>query len=143
MSEDSHRVACESCAPKILPATAEIYAGYYAPCYKRFNATPPVYPKAQPRSFLGGIFDFIVPIGFIALFLIGFPLGYKLVLGGRKSTVEKGDIHSITLINPVEGHVLEGRPARIVSDYIVVELESGRYLWIPEENVAGIEFQND
>ena len=55
--------------------------------------------------------------------------------------MEKGIIQQITLINDIEGQNLNGRPARIVSDYVVVELPSGRLLWIPEENVAGIEFR--
>jgi hypothetical protein len=143
MSEDTHRVACESCGAKILAATAEIYGGYCAPCHKRFNDKPATYRQpSPPESVFSKIFGFLIPIGFIALFVVGIPLGYKLVLGGRKSTVEEGTIQQITLINSIPDLDLSGQHARIVTDYIVVELKSGRKLWIPEENVAGIEFQS-
>ena len=143
MTDDTHRVACESCGAKILEATADIYDGYCAPCHKRFNEKPPIYPQAAPpESFVSKVFGFLIPVGFIALFFIGIPLGYKLVLGDRKSTIEEGTIQQITLIKSIPEHDLSGRQARIVSDYIVIELKSGRELWIPEENVAGIEFQS-
>jgi hypothetical protein len=143
MIEDTHRVPCESCGAKILAVTAEFYGGYCAPCHKRFNETPAIYRQPPPpESFFSKIVGFLIPIGILALFVIGIPLGYKLVLGGRKSTVEEGRIQQITLINSIPILDLSGQHARIVTDYIVVELKSGRKLWIPEENVAGIEFQS-
>ena len=142
MNEDNNRTVCESCGAKILSTTAELYGGYCAPCHKRFNEKPAIYRQTSPpESSLSKIFGFLIPIGLIALVFIGFPLGYKLVLGGRKSTVEEGTIKHITLINNIPNIELSGLHARIITDYIVVDLRSGSKIWIPEENVAGIEFQ--
>ncbi|QTN32545.1 hypothetical protein HZ994_09450 [Akkermansiaceae bacterium] len=143
MIDPQPRVSCESCGAKILESTAEIYDGYCAPCYKRLNDKPPIYQQPPTESLMSKISAFLFPIGFLAVFLIGIPLGYKLILGGRTSTVEDGIIEQITLINQIPDQDLTGREARIVSDYIVIELRSGRKLWIPEENVAGIEFKSD
>ena len=85
-------------------------------------------------------FGFLIPVGFVLLFFLGIPLGYKLILGDRKSTVKEGRIQDIRLIHDNVNEHLNGKEARVISDYVVIELEGDRELWIPEENVAGIVF---
>lgn len=92
---------------------------------------------------LSKIFGFLAPIFFVALFLVGIPLGYKLVLGGSRSTVNSGVIKSIYLTHPISDPRLEGRQARIVADYLIVEMDNGRKLWISEENLVGVEFESE
>ena len=140
---DPEKVKCESCGVTILATTAESYDDYCAPCYKKFNERSPVSRQLPQRSFFAKVFDFVIPIGFIALFFIGIPFGYKLVLGGRTSSIKSGTTERVKLIHEIPGKEIDGRPARIVQDYLIIELKSGRSLWIPEENVAGIEFAND
>ena len=140
---DPEKAQCESCGVTILATTAESYDGYCAPCYKKFNEKPPTpyTPSKQPP--LDAILGILIPIGIIALVFLGIPYGYKLVLGGRTSSIKSGTIESVKLINEIPDATLNNRPARIVQDYLIIELESGRSLWIPEENVAGVEFKND
>lgn len=140
---DTEKVQCESCGVTILATTAESYDGYCAPCYKKFNEKPPTAYNPPKRSPIDAILGFLIPAGIITLVLLGIPYGYKIVLGGRTSSIKSGTIQSVTLINAIPDAELANRPARIVQDYLIIELASGRSLWIPEENVAGIEFKND
>lgn len=137
------KVQCDSCGVTILATTAESYDGYCAPCYKKFNAKPPTTYVAPKRTPLDAILGFLIPIGIVALVLLGIPFGYRLVLGGRTSSIQSGTTQNVILINTYPDVQLNGRPARIVQDYLIIELESGRSLWIPEENVAGVEFSNE
>ena len=98
-------------------------------------------PKIPKQTLFDKVVGVVMPVVIIAIFFLGIPLGYKLVIGDRKSALEKGTIQQITLIHEIDGQRLDGRPAKIVAGYVVVELSSGRSLWIPEENVAGIEFR--
>lgn len=138
---DSERIPCEKCGSKILSKTADVYGGLCAPCHRKLNAPPPM-PPPRPSA-LSRICGVLIPVAFIALFFFGFPLGYKLVLGGKNSPVKKGTIHSIQFRSPTESELLVGRSAWIGSDYLVVTLDSGRELWIPETNVSAIEFVNE
>lgn len=85
--------------------------------------------------------DFAIPLFFIALFFVGIPLGYKLVLGGRLTTVTAGVIAKLHLAHPIPDTNLEGRHARIVADYLILDIDGDRKLWISEVNVAGVEFK--
>jgi hypothetical protein len=137
---EPEKVQCVSCGVTILATTAESYDGYCAPCYKKFNEKPPkAYLPPKPRL-LDKILGFAIPIAIIVFFFLGIPLGYKLVLGGPNSSIKSGTTQNLYLIHEIPDVKLNGRPVRIVQRYIIVELESGRSLWIPEENVAGIEF---
>lgn len=140
---DTVKVQCESCGVTILATTAESYDGYCAPCYKKFNEKPQTPYTPPKQSPLDAILGFLIPIGIIALVFLGIPFGYKVVLGGRTSSIKSGTIQNVTLINTIPNVELSNRPARIVQDYLIVELQSGRSLWIPEENVAGIEFKTE
>ena len=140
---DPEKMQCESCGVTILATTAQSYDGYCAPCYKKFNEKPPTAYIPPKQSPLDAILGFLIPVGIIALVFLGIPYGYKLVLGGPTSSIKSGTIQNVTLINVIPNAELTNRPARIVQDYLIVELPSGSSLWIPEENVAGIEFKND
>ena len=138
---DPEKVQCESCGVTILATTAESYGGYCAPCFKKFNEKPPAPhpppPKSRPLETLLG---FLIPIAIVAFVFLGIPFGYRLVLGGRTSNIKSGTTQNVRLIHEIPDVKLNGRPARIIQNYLIVELESGRSLWIPEENVAGVEF---
>jgi hypothetical protein len=140
---DEARTKCKSCAASILPATSERFDGYCAPCYKELNAIPYIPPPQPPQSFLSKLLGYLAPVFFIGLVFVGFPLGYKLILGGSRSTVTSGVIKSIYLTHPISDPKLEGRQARIVADYLIVEMEGGRKLWISEENLVGVEFESE
>ena len=141
---DETRTKCKSCAASILPVTAERFDGYCAPCYKELNAIPYV-PQPQPRqSLISRIMGFLVPAIFIGLFLLGIPLGYKLILGGSRSTVTSGVIRSIYLTHPIMINPnLEGRHARIIADYLIVDMDAGRKLWISEDHLVAVEFDSE
>lgn len=140
---DPEKVQCKSCGVMILATTAESNDGYCKPCQDKFSTKATPNQEHYKESLFETVLSFLVPIGFIAFFLFGVPFGYKLVLGGRKSSIKSGTTQSVILINEIPDVKLDNRPARIVSDYLIIELESGRSLWIPEENVAGIEFKDD
>lgn len=134
------KVQCESCGVTILATTAESYDGYCAPCYKKFNEAPPTRYEPPKETWFHAILGFLIPIGIIALFLFGTPLGFYLVLGGRTSTIRAGTIQSINLVHEIPNQKLDGLPARIVQGFVIVEFKSGESLWIPDENIAGIVF---
>ena len=143
MSE-SERVPCEKCGSKILPNTANSYSGLCAPCHRKLNAPPRGIPSQPlPRVLAYRFFSLLIPVVIALIFLLGIPLGYKLVLGGKNSPVKKGTIHSVQFRSPVESETLVGRHAWIGSDYLVVTLSSGREMWIPETNVTAIEFTQE
>ena len=134
------KVQCEACGASILRSTAESYDGFCAPCYKRLNERPPT-PRESPReSWFSAILAFLIPIALIVLLFLGVPLGFYFVLGGKTSTIQSGTARSVHLVHGIPNIQLNGRPARLISGYLIVELESGRKVWIPVENVAGIEF---
>jgi hypothetical protein len=134
---------CKSCAASILPATADRFGGYCAPCYKELNAIPYIAPPQPPQSLFSKLLGYLAPIFFIALFFVGIPLGYKLILGGSRSTVTSGVIKTLYLTHPISDPRLDGRHARIVADYLIVEMDGGRKLWISEENLVGVEFESE
>lgn len=137
---DVQRVSCASCNATILPSTGQLYDGYCAPCFKRLNATPPVVHQPPKKELLGGLFEFLFPIGFAILFFLAVPLGFKFVLGDRKTPVTKGTVSAITLVHPINDVVVVGRPAKVMSGFVVVDLVEGKRLWIPTANVAAMEF---
>jgi hypothetical protein len=137
---EPEKAKCESCSVTILATTAMQYDGYCAPCYKKFNEKPAVQYQLPKQSRMDVILGFLIPIGIIAIVLLGMPLGYRMVLGGPLSTIKSGTIRSATLIHDIPGVQINGCAARLVQDYLIVELDSDRLLWIPEENVAAIEF---
>lgn len=140
---DPAKVQCESCGVTILATTAESHDGYCAPCYKKFNEKPLTTYVAPKQTPLDAVLVFLIPIGIIALVFLGIPFGYKLILGGPTSSIKSGTTQDVILINTVPDAQLNGRPARIIQGYLIIELESGRSLWIPKENVAGVEFSTE
>ncbi len=140
---DEARTKCKSCAASILPATADRFDGYCAPCYKELNAIPYIPPPQPPQGLLSKLLGYLAPILFIGLFFLGIPLGYKLILGGSRSTVTSGVIKAVYMTHPISDARLEGRHARIVADYLIVDMDGGRKLWISEENLVGVEFDSE
>lgn len=138
---DGKKVQCVSCNATIHLSTAEIYDGCCAPCFKRLNAKPPAIQQPQKRSVFGGMFEMLIPLLIFVLVFVGMPLGFKLVLGDKKTPIRKGTIKSISLVKqPNSESDIVGRSASIMSGFVVVEMPLGHQLWIPNENVAGIEF---
>jgi len=100
------------------------------------TTTPPTPSRPVRQPSVVDRFVFLIPIVFIALFIFGIPLGYKLVLGGKMSPLETGRIVSITLNPSGPAPSLEGREAKVLSDYLVVTGDDGVEIWIPRDAIS-------
>ncbi|WP_146115767.1 MULTISPECIES: hypothetical protein [Pirellulaceae] len=119
----------------ILPSTSAQYGGICAKCHQR--------PK---RGGFVEIFDVLIallfPLVMIAVFIFGIPLGHYLFFGGRDTDLHRGITKTVTLVADVPNVELNGKPARITTRYLVIETGNGETVWIPDENVAGVEFES-
>ncbi|PQO26150.1 hypothetical protein C5Y96_22145 [Blastopirellula marina] len=131
----SDKSPCKKCGAMILPSTSAQYGGICAKCHQR--------PK---RGGFVEIFDVLIallfPLVMIAVFIFGIPLGHYLFFGGRDTDLHRGITKTVTLVADVPNVELNGKPARITTRYLVIETGNGETVWIPDENVAGVEFES-
>ena len=93
--------------------------------------------EPQKSSLFDSIAGFIIPIIIIALFVLGIPFGYKLVLGGKKDRIYQGTIIELQIkgLTKDQSDKLLNSKAEIVSDYLVIENDKQVTL-ISEENIS-------
>lgn len=129
------KLPCQKCGAMILPSTSAQFGGICAKCHH------------QPRR--NGFIDaldvlgaLLFPLIMMAVFVFGIPLGHYLFFGGRDTDLHRGITKSVILVTDVPNVELNGKPARVTTRYLVVETGNGETVWIPDDNVAGVEFES-
>ncbi|QDU74893.1 hypothetical protein Pan97_19130 [Bremerella volcania] len=130
----SEKLPCKMCGAMIRPSTFEQYGGICAKCHHQTRRGGFV----DSLEVLGAL---LFPLIMIAVFVFGIPLGHYLFFGGRDTDLHRGITKSVTLVAEVPNVELNGKPARVTTRYLVIETGNGETVWIPDENVAGVEFE--
>ncbi len=99
------------------------------------SALPPN-PGGQPRKRSPfERFAVLIPLAMFLFFIFGFPIGYRVILGGKMTPLESGEMVSLKYVGGGTDPTLNGHKVRILSDYLIVSEDDGTEFWIPRSSI--------